>query len=83
MPPPSRDLPSYEDVGVHATSDTSAITIPDPLTCIGVPARRLKSGPFSGGVAVATSSDLFKSKVFFCTLLDDSIDPFGANCVSN
>lgn len=63
MSPPSRDLPSYEDVGVHATSDTTAVTIPDPLTCAGVFVRRSKAGPFSGGVAAATSSDLFKSKV--------------------
>lgn len=61
MAPPSRDILSY---GVHATSDTSAITIPDPLTCTGVLARRLKAGPLSGGIAAATSSDLFKAKVF-------------------
>lgn len=64
MSPPSRDILSYESVGVHATSDTSAVTIPDPLTCTSVLARRLKAGPLNGGVAAATSSDLFKSKVF-------------------
>lgn len=70
MVPPSRDILSYENVDVHATSDTSALTIPDPLTCTGVLARRLKAGPLSGGVAAATSSELFKSKVFFQTLLE-------------
>jgi aromatic amino acid aminotransferase I len=55
--------PSIQDVGVHATSDTTAVTIPDPLTCDDVTARRSKSGPFKGGVAASTSSEFFKSKV--------------------
>ncbi|KAI5798971.1 pyridoxal phosphate-dependent transferase [Geopyxis carbonaria] len=57
MAPPS----TIEDIGLHATSDTSAITIPDPLTCEGVPGRRSKAGKLNGGVAAATNSELFKS----------------------
>lgn len=37
----------------------------DALTCAGVVARRNMSAPLNGGVAAATSSDLFKSKVSF------------------
>lgn len=81
MSPPSRDLPSYEYVGVHATSDTSAVTIPDPLTCTGVLSRRSKAGPFIGGVAAATSSDLFKSEVS-PPVLYDPIVLLNANCIS-
>lgn len=63
MAPPSKDLPSYHDVGVHSITDTSAFELPSALTCAGVPARRLKSGAFNGGVAAATSSEFFKSRV--------------------
>lgn len=62
MAPPSKDPPSYQDVGVHSITDTSAVELPSALTCAGVPARRLKSGAFNGGVAAATSSEFFKSR---------------------
>ncbi|KAL7272855.1 Aromatic/aminoadipate aminotransferase 1 [Rhizina undulata] len=51
-----------EDVGVHAVTDTTAVTIYDPLTCNGIVSRRAKASPFNGGVAAATSSNLFKTK---------------------
>ncbi|KAI9835695.1 MAG: hypothetical protein M1819_001872 [Sarea resinae] len=58
MPPPSAiDV----DVTVHGETDTSAVVLPDPLSLHNVAAHRAKSGPFHGGVAAASHSDLFKS----------------------
>lgn len=54
--------PSVQEISVHATSDTTAVTIPDPLTCENVSSRRLKSGLFKGGIAAFTSSEFFKPK---------------------
>ncbi|TKA78114.1 hypothetical protein B0A49_01798 [Cryomyces minteri] len=53
MAPPSA-------VEVEATSDTSAIVVPDPLTINGVPGRRAKSGRLIAGTAAPANSDMFK-----------------------
>ncbi|KAK5173961.1 Aromatic/aminoadipate aminotransferase 1, partial [Cryomyces antarcticus] len=53
MAPPSA-------IEVEATSDTSAIVIPDPLTINGVPGRRAKSGRLIAGTAAPANSDMFK-----------------------
>lgn len=65
-PPPSATTNgngTFEDVGVHAVTDTSTITLPDALTASGTNARRAKNPPFKGGIAASTNSDLFKTKV--------------------
>ncbi|PWW78794.1 PLP-dependent transferase [Tuber magnatum] len=62
MAPPSKDPPNHQDADVRAVTDTPTVELPSALTCAGVPARRLKSGVFNGGVAAATSSEFFKSK---------------------
>lgn len=51
------------DIVVHGVTDTETTTIPNPLTVAGVLARRAKSAPLKAGIAAATSSDHFKSKV--------------------
>src|SRR5947207_1905062 len=52
-------------VKVDAVTDTEAATVPKGLTINGVASRRAKAGKLSGGIAAATSSDLFKSQVGF------------------
>ncbi|KAH0544487.1 hypothetical protein FGG08_001385 [Glutinoglossum americanum] len=47
-------------VAIHAITDTAAAALPEPLTVDGVAKRRHAAGKLSGGVAAATSSDLFK-----------------------
>ncbi|TGZ85070.1 aromatic amino acid aminotransferas-like protein [Ascodesmis nigricans] len=49
-----------EDVSLHAVEDTAAVVLPDPLTVEGVPFRRSNAGKFSGGLAAASHSDMFK-----------------------
>jgi aromatic amino acid aminotransferase I len=44
-------------------TDTSAVSIPDPLTLNGVPGWREKMAKMPTGVAPACSSDMFKSPV--------------------
>ena len=50
-------------ITVHGVTDTETFTLPNPLTIAGVMARRAKSAPLKAGIAAATSSDQFKSKV--------------------
>ncbi|KAI5786391.1 aromatic amino acid aminotransferase-like protein [Peziza echinospora] len=62
-PPPSAiaNPGNGVQVNVHGETDTTAITIPSPLTVSGVAARRAKNPPLIGGIAAATSSDLYKA----------------------
>ena len=60
MTPPSA---ISNDITVHGVTDTETVTIPSPLTAAGVMARRAKNAPLKAGIAAATSSDQFKSKV--------------------
>lgn len=56
--------PAPLDVEMAATTDTSAVPIPDPLTVNGVPAWREKMAKMPTGIAAACSSDMFKSPVW-------------------
>lgn len=60
MTPPSA---VSNGVTVHGVTDTTSVTIPNPLTVAGVVARRERSAPLKAGIAAATSSDAFKTKV--------------------
>ncbi|KAJ5643293.1 Aromatic amino acid aminotransferase [Penicillium longicatenatum] len=53
--------PSAVDVEMKGITDTSAVSIPDPLTLNGVPGWREKMAKMPTGVAPACSSDMFKS----------------------
>lgn len=55
--------PSAVDVEMKGVTDTSAVSIPDPLTLNGVPGWREKMAKMPTGVAPACSSDMFKSPV--------------------
>ncbi|KAI9839336.1 MAG: Aromatic/aminoadipate aminotransferase 1 [Sclerophora amabilis] len=48
-------------IDVEATSDTTAVALPNPLTINGVSSRRAKAGRLNAGVAAFTSSEAFKS----------------------
>jgi aromatic amino acid aminotransferase I len=50
-------------VAIHTVTDTSDVTLSDPLTVGGVTKRRNAAGKLNCGVAAATSSDLFKGPV--------------------
>ena len=47
----------------NGSIDIAKLSIHTPLTPSGVAARRAKNPPLSGGIAAATSSDMFKGKV--------------------
>ena len=51
-------------------TDTSAVPVPDPLTVNGVPAWREKMGQMPTGVAAASSSDMFKSPVWYLNVAE-------------
>lgn len=59
-PPPPPPAATNKDVGLHAVEDNASVVLPDPLTVEGVPFRRSKAGKFNGGVAAASTSDMFK-----------------------
>jgi aromatic amino acid aminotransferase I / 2-aminoadipate transaminase len=59
-PPSAMPIEDLEVIGVPG-SDTQAITNPDPITGQDFLIRRKAAGAFNGGIAAATSSDLFKS----------------------
>ena len=63
--------PSAVDIEMKGVTDTSAVSIPDPLTFKGVPGWREKMAKMPTGVAPACSSDMFKSPV--CTRRNDTI----------
>lgn len=44
----------------EALTDTTAVTLPDPLTINGVEARRTKAGRLVAGVAAPADFELFK-----------------------
>ena|SRR2546430_11042172 len=50
-------------LNAHAVADTEATAVPSRLTINEVPSQRAKAGKLNGGVAAATSSDLFKFPV--------------------
>lgn len=54
MSPPSID--------VTGVTDTTAVTIPDPLTVNNFSARRARAGKLNGGVCAFASSDFFKDR---------------------
>jgi hypothetical protein len=55
--------PAPLDVDLVGVTDTSAVTIPDPLTVNGVSGWREKTAKMPTGVAASSSSDMFKSPV--------------------
>ena len=52
--------PSAIDVDVQAIDDTTAITIPNPLTLEDVSARRAATGKLIAGVAAVANVEQFK-----------------------
>lgn len=57
--------PASLDVDLRGDTDTSSVSVPDPLTVQGVPAWREKASRVPTGVAAAASSDMFKSPVCY------------------
>lgn len=50
------------DVKVEAVTDTSAVTLPDPLTIDAIQARRTAAGKLVAGTAAVADIELFKGR---------------------
>jgi aromatic amino acid aminotransferase I len=59
---PKMAPPSAIDVDVQAIDDTTAITIPNPLTLDDVSARREATGKLIAGVAAVANVEQFKGE---------------------
>jgi len=55
--------PHHIDVEVKAVTDTSAITVPEPLTLLGIGTRRSAAGRLVAGVAANADVELFKGHI--------------------
>jgi aromatic amino acid aminotransferase I len=62
--------PAPLEVDMVGVTDTSAVPISDPLTVNGVPAWREKMIKMPTGVAAASSSDMFKSPVWYLNVAE-------------
>jgi aromatic amino acid aminotransferase I len=54
--------PSAIDVDVQAIDDTTAITVPNPLTLDSVSSRRAATGKLIAGVAAVANVEQFKGE---------------------
>lgn len=52
--------PSATDIDVYAVSDTSGVTIPNPLSLHGIPKRRAAAGKLIAGIAAVSNVESFK-----------------------
>jgi aromatic amino acid aminotransferase I len=59
---PKMAPPSAIDVDVQAIDDTTAITVPNPLTLDDVSARREATGKLIAGVAAVANVEQFKGE---------------------